>query len=364
MEPAADEATTADVMVLYTPAARNRAGGQAQIEALVREGIALANQSYANSNITQRLRLVHTQVVNYTENGDMGKDLDALTAPSDGAMDEIHALRNQYGADFVSLWVEYSDQAGIGWMNRTRSTQAERLAFHVASRIAAVANRTFPHELGHNMGAEHDKANSSGTGMFPYSYGLQQIARAPFYRTIMAYGCSAGIDCPRVSYFSNPEVSFQGQPTGVVATATNPADNRQTFNNSIQWTANFRTSASSTPSGPAFTVDVKQFDVPAAGGTGTFRITGAGAWRVQNPNGWLRLSAESGTGNASVTFTAAANLDATPRTGTLTVGSEIINVRQAASEANRCTTLPLPSGPAQPGTLSPNSCTSPTRTTR
>jgi hypothetical protein len=99
--------------------------------------------------------------------------------------------------------------------------------------------------MGHNMGAHHDRANASGSGAYPYSYGYQAPDKA--FRTIMAYNCSSP-GCPRVNYWSNPDVLYGGQPMGVVYTAPNSADNRRTLNNTALTVANFRAScAPATP---------------------------------------------------------------------------------------------------------------------
>ena len=50
-----------DVMVLYTPAAANSVGGTSAINAMIANEISLTNTSYANSDVMQRLRLVHSE---------------------------------------------------------------------------------------------------------------------------------------------------------------------------------------------------------------------------------------------------------------------------------------------------------------
>jgi hypothetical protein len=106
-----DNGSVIDVMVVYTPAARIAAGETAAMNALIQLGVDETNQSYANSLVTQRIRLVYKAEVAYTESGDFGTDLNRLTNVSDGYMDEVHSLRDTYGADLVSLWIEGTDTA-------------------------------------------------------------------------------------------------------------------------------------------------------------------------------------------------------------------------------------------------------------
>jgi hypothetical protein len=354
----ADDGNVIDVMVVYTAATRSAIGGEAQTQALVREGVALANQAYTNSGINQRLRLAFAGEVPYTESGDISTDLDRLTNPTDGFMDNVHQLRDQYGADFVSLWISKSDDAaGLGWLNTTQSAAFARRAFNVCDRRAAVSNLTFPHELGHNMGSTHDRDNSSGAGLFPYSYGYQQTTTAPFYRTVMAYACSAGVNCPRVPYFSNPDVRYAGSPTGLEVSAPRSADNRRTLNESVRWTANFR--SLSNAAAPAFVVNPTRFNVEPAGGAGNVDVTATAAWSVQNSLSWVRItSGNTGSGNGRVSFTVAANSQTVARSGSFTIGAESIAIVQAANETVTCTLLPIAAGSPVDGALASNGCVS------
>ena len=102
----ADDGSFIDVLVVYTPAAKSAAGGTSQILATINTAVAETNAGYANSGVVQRLRLAAAVEVAYTENGDIGVDLDRITATSDGYIDNVHTLRNTYKADMVSLITE------------------------------------------------------------------------------------------------------------------------------------------------------------------------------------------------------------------------------------------------------------------
>ena len=164
---AGDDGSTIDVMVVYTTTARLAAGGTGAMNALIALAVSESNTGYANSNVTQRLRLVHTAEVEYSEAGfNWTTTLNRLTNTADGFMDEVHALRDTYGADAVVLIVNDTAFCGQAWLMTTVSDGFKTFAFSLVSRICAAGNYSFAHELGHNMGSHHDRANASGPGGF------------------------------------------------------------------------------------------------------------------------------------------------------------------------------------------------------
>jgi peptidyl-Asp metalloendopeptidase len=218
-----------DLLVVYTSTAKAKEGGQAAMEALITLGVDSANQAYSNSQIAMQLRLVHTAEVAYTESGAIDTDLTRLQNTTDGIMDQVHQLRDQHKADLVALIVDNGgNSCGIAYVmiNGPRASFAG-YAFSVTARDC-IANNTFAHELGHNMGDAHDRA-TGGTGAFPYSYGYRDEVGK--FRTIMAYACPT-VSCPRVKYFSNPRLLYNGRPLGIDHTVNpaNSADNARSMN--------------------------------------------------------------------------------------------------------------------------------------
>ncbi len=241
----ADDGSTIDVLVVYTAAA---AGASSNILAEIQLGVDETNQSYANSGITQRVRLVHAAQVNYTETGRSATDLTRLKNPSDGYLDEVHSMRDTYGADLVSFWVENMDACGIGYLMTNVSTAFASSGFSVVMRDCATGYYSFGHEMGHNMGAHHDRYVSDGDGAYPYSHGY--VYTPAKWRTVMAYGnqCTDnGYSCTRIPYWSNPNADYQGTPTGISQNASDSANNALTLNNTATTVANFRSSDSPTP---------------------------------------------------------------------------------------------------------------------
>jgi len=247
---AATTGTVIDLMVAYTTKAKNNASGQAGIEAKITNAVAMANQAYINSKIDMQLNLVKMVETSYVETGNMSTSLTDLTGTSDGKMDEIHTLRNQVGADQVSLVTADTNYCGIGYMmtNSWISSAFAAYAFSVVhddSVYACLSTQTLAHELGHNQGDNHDIVNSgTSVGAYSYSYGYRLCQTAGF-RTVMSYACSGGT---RISYFSNPNVALS---TGEV-TGTATENNALSMTNTKALVASFRPTATTTaPNAPS-----------------------------------------------------------------------------------------------------------------
>ncbi len=233
---AAAGAELVDVLVVWTPKARNNQGGFSPMESLVSLAVAETNQAYEDSGVSFRLRLVATEeLTGYAENGDFQTELNRLTSPTDGWIDQVHTWRDANGADVVSMVVDSAQYAGMAWLMTSVSASFESHAFSVVSRLTATGYYSFGHELGHNMGCAHDRANAS-TGAYSYSYGYRTPDNA--WRTIMAYSPGA-----RLPFYSNPAVTWAGQPLGVAAPALNSAENWKTLNTAAPVIRNWRASA-------------------------------------------------------------------------------------------------------------------------
>lgn len=243
-----DDGSTIDVMVVYTPSAETAMGGSAATATMVELAVSETNQGYSNSGINQRINLVYKGKVSYTESsGSSGFDnaLDDVTGTSDGKMDDVHTLRNTYGADLVSLWINNSSYCGLAWMMTASSisTSFASSGFSVVHYDCATGYYSFGHEMGHNMGSHHDRYVASGSAAYSYSYGYVQNSAPTPFRTVMAYS-NACNGCSRVNYYSNPDVKYNSYATGVSSAASDSADNHLSINNTAYTVANFRTSVS------------------------------------------------------------------------------------------------------------------------
>lgn len=222
---------TVDVMVVYTPDAVKAAGSLTAINNLIDLAELETNQGYANSGVSGQIHIVYRQQADYSESGDAEIDLERLSNPSDGYLDNIQTLRKQYSADAVSLWVSAFEPCGIGYIMESPAHEFRDRAFSVIKLECATGYYSFAHELGHNFGCTHDKNHATGSGIYPYSYGYQNPSY--LFRTIMAYNCDRS--CTRINYWSNPQKKYQNQPLGI----TGETDNHQSLNNTMSVAADW-----------------------------------------------------------------------------------------------------------------------------
>lgn len=210
--------TVMDLMIVYTPAAKKWAGGnyQGPIDNIMAIAVARANTAFANSKTGARLRLVHSQEINYIAAGE-GRGSSSSDINSITFNETVQALRNKYGADIVTLVTACDDVGGLGWLYSGYSS----LAFNLC-RVKQLANSyTLAHECGHNIGCGHSKTQlGNSQGYFPYSAGWQWIGKnGKGYHTVMTYGSAAyQIEMP---FFSNPSIISMGRATGDPQTANN-----------------------------------------------------------------------------------------------------------------------------------------------
>lgn len=220
-----DSGDRIDVLVLYTAPVKATLGGDAQARVFAQQAVDAANTAYLNSKIRQRLRLVGAQETAIEETGALGSELTAVR--TDAA---AQTLREQSKADLVAMISNSTDNCGLGYLMGSGSPT---YAFSVTSRNCAVGNLSFAHELGHNMGSQHNPEDG-GSGA-THSYGYGHYVNGAF-RTVMAYVNQCPSGCSRRPFFSNPEVTFGGIPTGV----NDARDNARAINNTSDTVANYR----------------------------------------------------------------------------------------------------------------------------
>lgn len=210
--------TVVDILALYTPAAAAEIAGWGQgatIENLIYAAVADTNDALLNSRIDLSLELADVARIKYVESGSLDTDLTRLAVPNDGYMDSAFSRRNTYGADMVCLFVAAGDLGGLSYVMRDPTDPANSdYAFSVIMAEQAMApTNTLAHELGHGFGAVHDREHAgSSSGVFADSHGYRYTGSdGVLYHDIMSY--NPGETIP---YYSNPDVSYAGEPTGRV----------------------------------------------------------------------------------------------------------------------------------------------------
>lgn len=261
-----EDNVTIDVLIPFTPKARSWAENSSygSIEDVLAASIANSQNALDNSNIFVTIRLVHYYETDYdddsstsldpddpdfvdanehlrrlTYNSDSPIDFcsqeDSECSPSDygGFMEEVHALRDEYGADLVASVLSEPNTGGIAWLNGSPAGNSI-LGFSV-NRVQQIGEGyTLIHEIGHNMGNAHARNQNTAVagdfgGLFVYSTGNRFTSDENRYSTVMAYDEGGYQNIP---YFSSPDISFSGRQTGNPITFggdAGPSDNARSM---------------------------------------------------------------------------------------------------------------------------------------
>ena len=220
---------TIDVMILYTKKADDNY--IADLSDLLLLAMEETNETFRNSGLANiRVRLVHSQAIDYDEDG--AEHFDHLYRMVDGIgpFKSLRELRNEKQADIVGLIMD--SPSGCGLATRVGGDAEE--AFFIVHHACASITQSIPHEIGHILGARHDRAVDPHEVPVPYAHGYVNGTK---WRTMMGYNEACG-GCPRIPYWSNPRIMYKGEPTGTAA-----SDNARAILENAERVSKFRDSA-------------------------------------------------------------------------------------------------------------------------
>jgi hypothetical protein len=199
---------TIDLMLLYT---KNVASHYTrEPEDLLALAVEETNETFKNSGLGNiRLRLVHTQLIDY--DASVGDQFNHLYAMVDGVgpFKDVKKLRNEKRADIVGLLIDNPTGCGLS----TRIGPESDEAFFVVHHACAAITISVAHEIGHILGVRHDRFIDETDTPFAYGHGYVDDAK---WRDIMSYNVGCG-GCPRIPFWSNPRITYKGDPTGTPA---------------------------------------------------------------------------------------------------------------------------------------------------
>jgi ELWxxDGT repeat protein len=230
--------TQIDLLVAYTSQTISGPITESVILGRINEAIGTTNHAYAESDIALKVRLAQVGRTQYPEPGHvvLETEINDLRGSSEPTLADVRRWRDQSASDLVSLWTNSpsSTACGLGVTPGSLAGLDEDSGFTVVPhRCFSGDTHALAHEVGHNMGLDHDPAaifppaTTPGTRspIFPYGLGFLGLTASQPFRTIMAYrtGCpwmDPNIHpCPLDLLFSNPNITRNGISAGNAALA-------------------------------------------------------------------------------------------------------------------------------------------------
>ena len=202
--------------------------------------IELTNDALQNSGVDMKFSLSGLVPVKLD---DMVSNSDALSAmgASEPPFQNIAADRLTYSADLTATLRDEEDgypegdSLGVAYTGFMETVYWESVTRYNLFQPGQPFDTsfTFSHELGHNLGAWHDRGEytseetaQTGSIYDPYSYAFGLRIR-DVKKTIMSYGWET-----EIPYYSNPDVVHEGYALGVSFENKNSSDvSRALFNN-------------------------------------------------------------------------------------------------------------------------------------
>ena len=335
-----------DILMLYTPDAVTRLAqaGWGEPAAAMQTAIDYLNLVFRNNQFPVTAQIAHHQEAPAAL-GQLVSPLGAL-----GQNRDVLDLRIEHQADLVHMFFAGTPGfCGQAWVMLRGHTPANfwssgygvttvgggcvDLANQVRDDEHANQFETFAHEVGHNLGGNHDPDNTSidpADAVEPYAYGHHNFEPQPNVKSVMSY--NEGRQAP---FFSNVRVRHRGYVIGLA----NKRENERAFQRTVHIVAELSDNLPETgepppppppppPAGPARPTDLK---VTATGST-SVRVT----WidRSNNEDGFEVQSRLQGAGWRTAARVAA-NTESADVTGLQSGGRYDFRVRAYNRDGGR-----------------------------
>ena len=236
-----------DLMLLFTQNIVDTFPGD-MTQTLMEHLVFKANQTFFDSRINMRLRLVHSQFVDYPNPSSivaLNQLRDALDGDpntvTDSSLANIATLRDSFGADVVSMIRTHDlnerEVCGIAMFPNANVDYLVNVS-NVGISGGSNCIDTFTHEIGHNFGAGHQRVNGNSQGAESAAGAF--IVQGKFNTMMSSIGTG---DINRdfgLPIFSNPNVTCAAVDCGDVTVANNTA----TMNNFSEINAALRAAVS------------------------------------------------------------------------------------------------------------------------
>ncbi|WP_309389966.1 zinc-dependent metalloprotease family protein [Chelatococcus sambhunathii] len=233
-----DKTTTIKVNIHFTATATSDPIGDGNL------AIALANQAYKASGVKIKAKFVAYSVISYPENSyTWDQTLSNMTytdQPGSAYFNDMRAGREQFKADLVVLIHSRNEYCGLGWYVTKPSAATSGLGYSLVSRDC-ITNKSVAHEMGHNMGLDHDRYVAGKAPKSAYNFGFVVLNKR--IRSIMAYDnkCNdKGFTCERLNRFSSPDDKVQGEKFGVPKGKSGAADAARRLNETREAISKYR----------------------------------------------------------------------------------------------------------------------------